>query len=313
MTFEKIKYNRISKFIYLVLGASIIALGSILKLFRYSNMSLWDIEGFGKMNTPNLLIGIVIFLFGIYLRYRHNSITFSDSHLIINSKAIDYSKVTHASISKLTSTIHTSEGDFDIVNLFVKNKGAIKINLDKLNISQNNKKEYSGIIFLFLIVPLLAVMTLPVLNPSFYKSIVSVLPLTKIKTTQIGGTIDIKATISTDSKEKWSPLVSLYGGLKEYPNIRFNYASNDFLTNTNVNLQELSSKEMENGRKVYRIDEGTKVNIKIRKKDFKKLTSYMLSPDYKNMDTKIFDIRRHIQFYELSINNKIIVGKENIE
>ncbi len=149
------------------------------------------------------------------------------------------------------------------------------------------------------------------------------LPLNRIQTSEIIGTTTKHTSIwindyGPDHREdmkRHRPSVALHGGLKEYPNIYFDYPSELVLKTEVENIRnknpermaeqqseryQRTNKEFPNYVKYTRLPEGTKVKLKIRSTDFNKINA-------------LNDSKSKVSFYELIVGKELLVRKFGIQ
>jgi len=321
---KQIRYAHYLKFLFPTIGLL------ILFFFFYRpnninpNISIWDYEGFSITKFCSLLVGMILLFDGLYLFYKNNSIQFRSHKLFIPSfkLIIPYHEVSHVTNAYRIYTLHTSKGDFNIVNLFVKNQREIeKMMFEELKFKQVKKSK--GRLYLYLATMLFAILGMIIFQ--FWKpgeqKLKTFLPLKKIETTQIEGTIKNKGTISfyeMEERGRWTS-VSFHGGLKEFPNIYFKYEYDglgyslpDNIVNiTNADSEKMAASNLER-TKTQRLLKGTKVKLKIRTKDYEDLLSYLASGEHLIKKEK-FDTRRSVRIYELSVDDVIVLQKFGLE
>ena len=306
-----------------IIGLIIFILG--LKGLPSGNMSIWDYEGFSLIKISLFLIGILFFLDGIYTLLKYNIIEFKEEAMIINSSnnlEVPYTSVNQVDCSKFHLTLKTTEGNFYIPNIVVHNRLELEeLLFEKLKLKKVQKNSwmpvgYLGLIFLLLMIPVF----LKEHSPNHQK-IKSFLPLKKIETTQIEGTVVRRADFTSGRNESGLVGSLSFGGmgLEEFPNIYFRYYNGSFspLKDKIINIknsdaqkvEELNKKYKGKSEKFHRFPKGTKVKIKIRIKDYEDLKEFMKSEDYLTNNRENFNLRNSIKIYEFAVNDEVILQK----
>ncbi len=131
------------------------------------------------------------------------------------------------------------------------------------------------------------------------------LPLKKIETTQIEGTLKRSAKFTNNIKT--SMIFASIGELKEFPNITFDLPWDLYLKSEMVNIPWNESDKI-----TY--PEGSKVKLKIRTDDYQQLMALIESGEnLKTLPTGKLDRRRIVSFYEFEINDEVIIRKFGIK
>lgn len=194
-------------------------------------LPLWDYEGFSFFDLTLYLVGITSIVFWFYQLYKDDRIVFGENEFRSRKKndVVPYSVVSYLVSSGRLYEIQTKRGNYFIANGMISNAQEMeRFMTNDLGFKLVRKSKigvvllYCGFILLFMI----SVFIDSKFALSQRRS--NHLPLKRIETAQIEGTLVLHASVVLEEQEDGSTkrtYVFLHGGLKEYPGILFDYHS----------------------------------------------------------------------------------------
>lgn len=292
-----------------------------------NNYNFWDYEGFDLVYvilvfvTFSFLYNIIIFFLN---RNRSERIVFREDKLIVdrdNTIHIPYDEVTHFKTHVHRTTIHTKDQKFTLLNNRVKNLKDInnmmakKLKLKHVDDIKGKRLNIFWNIFIVILVFSSSFSNGKV--DAYLESIKYYLPLQKIDTVTIEGILDSESSIYyyNRPKRKYSKQASTKFSLEAYPNIHFQYQNNNrrhHLKDEIINLRTDDYDKDKNLEKKHHLAAGSKIKIKIRPSDYENLQFYINSGQHLKKENKR-DPQRKITFYELSVNDEILLQKFGIK
>lgn len=326
MYIRQIDYG-LRRYLIPLLGLFIIVL-SCFSLFGREKLPLLDYEGFSVYDSLAFIVGVFFILLGLYQFFKDDRIVFGENSFESSKKKVKvpYSEVNYITASNPISIIHTSKGDFSIVNAIVSNGPVIeRFMRDELGFKLVKRSKLGSVLLACLLGLIFGGSIFLDKNEAFSQRIANILPLKKIETTQIEGTLVMHSTVSLTKREKDSslvPFISLHGGIEEYPGIMFNYEMYG-LASEIINIKAPLPEESHKKQRVkpgsssdevsYTLVKGTKVKIKVRPDDLKRAEVFIADNKNRSLTDQPHNHDRFINFYELAVDDEIIVQKKGLQ
>lgn len=306
----QLHYRTYTKYTNLFLGLFFILL-FVIKIFRLpGNVSILDYEGFDISILCTLALGILSLLYWLYQVKKNDVIHFIENGFTVEKLGLEipYNQVQEITKNWWSTTLRTNRGDFTIVHYLVYNHKALHYKFTEVLGFILNRKAlgWGAAVFVLMIVTVLF-MFFALLDRSFDEKAANFLPLKKIETTQIEGTIDAKAILSYKEGSGGQLAISIPGGLVEYPDVNFLY--NTKLKNKVFNTENIDRSIRKED--IYILPEGTIVKLRLRIADYEKMKQYLARD--KDMDDDAYDHRAYFEFYELIVGDEVLAQKVGLD